>query len=115
MAQKIPLSPTHNQEFLITINLNEENRTFRFGFNFNKTANYWVMKITDPADETVLVDSIPLVAGTRYNYSLNILRALEYLLIGEALLIPIVSKPTSDFPNETNLETDFELLWEDNG
>ena len=115
LIQKIPLSPIHNQEFLITLEINEENRTFRFAVNYNKTAGYWILKITDPSDESIIVDSIPLVAGTKGNYSLNFLRALEYLLIGEGLLIPIVSNPTSDFPNETNLAIDFEVVWSDNG
>jgi hypothetical protein len=43
------------------------------------------------------------------------LRAFDYLLIGEAYLVPSVTTTTSDFPNEINLEKEFELVWDDNG
>jgi hypothetical protein len=115
MLQKIPLTATHNQELLISLQVNEENILFKFNLNFNKTANYWILKITDPKDESIIMDSLPLVAGEEDTLSLNILRSFAYLLIGEAYLIPRKTNPSSDFPNETNLETEFELTWDDNG
>lgn len=115
MFQKIPFSSTHNQELLISLYVNEANVVFKFNLNFNKTANYWVLKITDPKDESIIMDSLPLVTGEINSWSSNILRSFAYLLIGEAYLVPSVTSPSSDFPNEINLEKEFELVWDDNG
>jgi hypothetical protein len=74
-----------------------------------------VLKITDPKDDSIIMDSLPLVTGEVNQWSSNILRAFGYLLMGEAYLVPSVTTTTSDFPNEINLEKEFELVWDDNG
>lgn len=114
MFQKIPLTTRHNQELTTTIQLSGNNVRFKFNLNYNKVASYWILKITDPSDESITVDSIPLVSGSGEIENLNILRKLGYLSIGNAYLVPIISKLKSDFPNDTNLESEFELSWDDN-
>jgi hypothetical protein len=113
MLQEIPLTNRYNQELTTIISLNDLNVGFRFNIKWNKTANYWVMTVTDIAEDTILIDSLPLVTGKLYTSSLDILRKLGYLNIGKCYVVPRVSKPTSDYPNETNLNSDFALVWGD--
>ncbi len=113
MIQEIPITPTHNYELTVNVQLFETNRLMKIIQHYNKTAGYWVVTIVDPTTEEILIDSLPLVTGKIYTESLNIIRALGYLLIGNIYLQPRVSIPTSDFPNETNLETDFQFIWAD--
>jgi hypothetical protein len=116
MQQQLALTSKPNQEFRTTLQINEENVSFLFRFSYNLIADYWTMKVTNTSTGEILLDSIPLVTGVNYTSTLNILRPFGYLAIGEAYLAPIVSKPTTDFPNDENLGKDkeFVLVWEDN-
>lgn len=111
--QKIPVTSDPNQEFQTTLQINEENKVLKFNFSWNYTGQYWVMRITDPATNEILIDSVPLVTGVVNKESLNILRKHGYLGIGSAYLIPIVSKPSADFPTDKTLGVEFELTWGD--
>lgn len=113
MFQQIPLM-TNNQEFQIVLQVNSENRPFKFSFRWNKIAGYWVMTLIDSVTGLIVFDSIPLVTGQVDMASADILRAFGYLLVGTAYLIPVSTEPPTDYPNETNLETEFALLWDDN-
>jgi hypothetical protein len=110
--QKIPLTSDPNQEFSVTLQINGENRQLKFNLNWNYIGSYWVMRITDPATDQILIDSVPLVAGSVNTDQLNILNKYEYLGIGKAYLIPTKDPIEYDHPNDENLGTDFALLWE---
>jgi len=96
------------------VQVNEVNVSFKLDLRWNKTANYWVLTITDSAEGTIIIDSLPLVTGVSESETLNLLRGYAYLRIGVLYLAAIVAVPSSNFPNETNLETEFELAWGDN-
>lgn len=114
MFQIIPMTSNHNQVFQITLQINGENVTLKFNVRWNMTAGYWAITITDVATGLCMLDSLPLVTGKSYTKSLNILRAFDYLSIGELFLIPTKTKPPTDYPNETNLGTEFKLALGDN-
>lgn len=114
MIQIIPLTSTHNQEFQITLEINGENVPLKFEIRWNNTASYWVVTLTDVATGLLIIDSMPLVTGKINTQSLNILRGFGYLKIGKLYLVPAVSKPTTDYPNETNLGVEFKLALDDN-
>lgn len=111
MYQQIPLVSS-NQDLQFNLRIDGVNKTFRIVIRWNKTANYWVMKLIYAATSTTLIDSLPLVTGEVNTLSLNILRGFEYLGIGKAFLIPKTTKPTTDYPNEINLGSEFVLLWD---
>lgn len=111
MNQVIPLTSEHNQSFQCTVQIDGVNRSFQFDMRWNNTAQYWIMSITDLASGDMLIDSLPLVTGKINTESLNILRAFEYLGIGEVYLASIVSKPSSDYPNEINVSSEFNLMF----
>ena len=110
--QEIPLTSDPNQEFFITLQINEENRTLKFNLSWNYTGGYWVMRITDPATDEILIDSVPLVAGSVNSNELNMLHQHEYLGIGKAYLVPTKDPIVDDHPTDENLGTDFVLVWE---
>jgi len=115
MYQKIPLITTRNQQFTITLQINGENKPLRFIIMWNPIAGYWVLTVIDIATNDYIFDSVPFVTGQINTLSLNILRQLGYLSVGVAYLLPIVSKPKTDYPDTTNLNTEFALVWNDNG
>ena len=108
--QKIPLDNSPNQNFQTTLTVDGRNITLNFHLSFNETAGYWVMTIIDPLTGSIILDSIPLVTG-QYPAG-NMLEPHSYLGIGSAFLINISGSPM-DFPDDTNLGTDFVLLWGD--
>lgn len=114
MFQIIPVTSNHNQVFQITLQINGENSSLKFNVRWNMTAGYWIITITDVVTGLCVLDSLPLVAGKQYTNSLNILRAFGYLKIGELFLISTKTIPPTDYPNETNLGTEFKLALGDN-
>ena len=110
--QYIPLTSDPNQEFTITLQINEENRVLKFNLNWNYIGGYWIMKITDTATDEIIIDSVPMVAGKTEESILNLLRQHEYLGIGKAYLVPEKSELEDDHPDDEGLGTDFALIWE---
>lgn len=114
MYQKIPLVTTKNQQFTITLQINGENRAFRFVVMWNPVAGYWVLTVVDLSTNNFVFDSIPFVTGIPNTTTSDILKQYGYLLVGSAYLIPIVSEPETNYPDTTNLESEFALIWSDN-
>lgn len=114
MLQELVLADGKNQGLTTTIYVNGSNIVFKFMFMWNKTAGYWVMTVTNLSEDTVLLDSIPLVTGKIYCESLNILRAFGYLQIGKGFLIPRATKSITDYPVFNTLNSEFALVWDDN-
>ncbi len=107
MLQQIPVTSMQNQSFQTTIVVNGQNVTLGIVLRFNEVAGYWVMTLSNPANNTLILDSIPLFADI-YPAG-NILGQYEYLGIGEWFLIN-VSGTTVDLPNINNLGTAYLLL-----
>lgn len=105
----IPLTTNPNQNITVTIPVNGNNITLNLIIAYNLIANYWVMTIIDTSGN-VLLDSIPLVTG-QYPAA-DILGQYEYLGLGSAFLVNI-SNANIDFPTDSDLGTDFVLMWGD--
>jgi hypothetical protein len=109
--QLLPMNSRDNQTFQAVLSINGINKTLQFFVRWNEIAEYWTMRITDPATSEVLIDSMPLVTG---DYpAANILGQYTYLGIGKAYLINIGN--VSANPSHTDLGTNFLLVWDDNG
>jgi hypothetical protein len=109
-VQLIPLNATPNQTFQSTLSVDSKNITLEFNLRYNEIAGYWVMKLTETVNNTVLVDSIPLIPG---GYPAdNILDQYSYLGIGSAFIVKS-SSVSADYPDDNNLGTDFLLIWGD--
>lgn len=109
--QRIPLTTDPNQTFTCALTINGQNKKLSFYISFNEIAGYWVMNITDTATNKALLSSIPLIPG---DYPAeNILEQYEYLNIGAAYVVR-TGKTKSPFPDDSNLGTEWFLLWSDN-
>ncbi len=107
--QIIPLTTDPNQTFQTTLTVDGKNITLTFDLRYNEEAGCWIMGIED-ADGNLLLDSVPLVPG-KYPAA-NILAQHAYLGIGSAYIINTANS-SADHPDDTNLGTDFVLVWGD--
>lgn len=108
---KIPLTNSPNQTFSTTIPINGENKSFVFNLKYNYIAKYWLLTISDAATEQILIANIPLLSST-FDFA-SILKQFEYKLIGNAYVVPVYDFSLSA-PDNTNIGTDFALMWGDN-
>jgi len=108
--QIIPLTTDPNQTFQTTLTVDDASLTLKFFISYNRLAGYWTMRITNVSTSTVLLDGIPLL--TDDSSDPNILGQYAYLKIGSCY-ISKVSNTTSNYPDDTNLGTDFLLYWGD--
>lgn len=109
MAQVIPLDSSPNQSFRITLSIDGENRALSFKIRFNEIAQYWVMTVIDPSDDSILLDSVPMVTG-EYPAD-NIIEQYAYMEIGSAYFVNVGN--VSADPTDEDLGTNFILIWGD--
>lgn len=130
--QVIPLTNSPNQTFTAQLEIDGAPLSLNLGIRYNEVAGYWVLSISDLSNN-LLVDSVPMLTG---NYpGANILEQHRYLNIGAWYVINasnLVVKSGSetgygegpfggglyggqlgqggiDYPNSSNLGTDFQL------
>jgi hypothetical protein len=108
-SQIIPLTNKPNQSFNVSLNIDGATLTLQLSITFNSMAGYWIMQVSDQFGN-MIIDSVPMVTGTYPGA--NLWEQYAYLKIGSAFLINISQSPT-DSPNQSNLGTDFLLLWSD--
>jgi hypothetical protein len=106
--QLIPLDNSPNQSFTITLSVDGSTLTLKFAINFSSMAGYWLMRIWD-ASGNLLLSSVPLLTGEWP--AANILAQYGYLRLGSAFLISNGS--LADYPDSTNLGSEFQLWWGD--
>lgn len=110
--QIVPLTNSPNQNFQVTLNVNNAILKLQLGISYNEFGQYWIMQIADNNGNILLAD-VPLITGTYP--AANILGQYEYLQIGSAYMLNISNGTTAnDFPNDSDLGSDFILLWGDN-
>ena len=108
-AQIIPLTNAPNQSLSVSLNIDGTTKQLNLVLRFNEMGGWWTMTILDHNNNLVL-DSVPLLTGAYP--AANILAPYAYLGIGSAYIIN-ASSTTQDWPDNTNLGTDFLLLWDD--
>jgi len=104
---QIPLTTAPNQTFNVVLPINNINK--KLTLNIRYMSDYWVMDIIE--NKVILVSSLPLIMGDVA--SGNILGQFQHLNIGSACIVKASDISTTDADN-TNLGTDFLLLWGDN-
>jgi hypothetical protein len=107
--QIIPLTNAPNQSLTVTLNVDGANLTFNLTFGYNEVAGYWVMGIADSTGNVILA-GVPLVSGDPP--AANLLGQYAYLRIGSVYLLNVSGVP-GDWPDDTNLGTDWVLAWAD--
>lgn len=109
MASIVPLSSAPDQSLAVALNVDGGIVSLQLRVRFNEIAGYWVLTIKDRSDN-LLVDSIPMITGVYP--AANLLQQHAYLKIGSAFVIN-ASGVAADWPDSTNLGTDFCLVWDD--
>jgi hypothetical protein len=109
-AQIIPITNAPNQTLRAAVAINGQTATLNLTVKYNSYSGFWTMDVSDQAG-TLLVASVPLVTGSWP--AANILAPFDYLQIGSAYVINQNGAAT-DWPDDTDLGTDFLILWDDN-
>jgi len=107
----VPLTTEPNNTFVCSIPIDGQNRRLSFMFRYNSIAKYWTMRVSDPNERRVLIDSLPVLIG-RYP-SANLLEQHVHLGIGSATVVQIGPPTESENPDDTTLGTNFYLMWGD--
>jgi hypothetical protein len=111
MNQVVPLTNAPNQTFQILLAINNTQVRLNLSISYNEMANYWVMDVSDNNGNILLV-GVPLITGSWP--AANVLDQYQYLNIGSAYVINVSNSDVNDYPNATDLGTDFILVWGDN-
>lgn len=106
---EIPLDCTPDQEFRVTVNVNDENIPLLIRIRYNTEGEFWHMDITDGNSAEMLIANVPLVTG-EYP-SADLLRQFQHLGLGTAVILPMTAKTLRDRPGLSDLGTDFILVW----
>lgn len=109
MAQIVPLPANPNQTLNVSLQVDGKNLQLRLGLSFNSMAGYWSMDVQDQFGNDLIV-GIPLITG---DYpAANLLQQQRYMAIGSCYVVNF-SQVATDYPDASNLGTDFVLLWGD--
>ena len=108
MAQLLLLNTAPNQALSATLTIDGAQLQFQLTLSYNPTG-FWVMGIADRYGNVILL-GVPLLTGVWP--AANILAPYAYLNIGSAFVISL-SGAATDYPNNTNLGSQFTLLWDD--
>lgn len=106
---EIPLDTTPNQEFRVTIGVEDNNIPLIIHLSYNTEGDFWHMDISDGSTSEMLIANVPLVTG-EYPAA-DLLRQFQYLGLGTAVILPITDKTLSDRPGLADLGADFVLVW----
>lgn len=134
--QVVTLTNAPNQSYTVKLNIDNSNITLNITVEYNEMAGYWVLGIYDSGGN-LIIDSIPMVTGS-YPAG-NLLAQQAYLNIGSWFVVNVsnlsvesssstgygeggygggsyggqVGQGGVDYPNATNLGTDFQLWVDD--
>lgn len=108
-GQVVPLTNLPNQTLLVSVNVDGAAVTYRLNLHYNEMANYWVLAIADSGG-VLLLDAVPLITGEAP--AGNLLAQYAYLGLGGITIIN-AGGVEQDYPDNTDLGTDFQLIWYD--
>jgi hypothetical protein len=130
--QMVPLTTAPNQNFTVNLSVDGSPLTLNLTVSFNEMAGYWILSISNSAND-LLIDSVPMLTG---GYpAANLLQQQRYLGIGSWFIVNVSNIVATiggetgygeggygmgpyggvngeggmDYPNSTNLGTDFQL------
>lgn len=136
-VQVIPLSNSPNQSFTVQLTVDGKPLTLNITLTYNTMAQYWVLGILNTSNNQLLA-SVPVITGSYPGA--NLLEQQKYLNIGSWYIVNVsnLSAETGtsvgygqgpyggppgyggqlglaglDYPNDTNLGTDFQLWVDD--
>ncbi|WP_419877667.1 phage baseplate plug family protein [Brevibacillus centrosporus] len=109
-AVLLPIRPSTNQKFTCTLPVRNQNITLEISLTYNQREEYWFMAISDHTTGIMLIDSLPLIAGTYP--AANLLGPYEYLGIGSAAVVSANGDDST--PTFESLGKEHFVVWYDN-
>lgn len=107
----IPLSTDPNQTFNCTLPIDGKNRPLSFRLRYNDIAKYWNLTVIDARTKKTLIDALPIMVG-EYPAA-NLLEQFEHLELGSAVIVREGDLHGAVNPDDTNLGTEYYLVWGD--
>jgi hypothetical protein len=109
--QVIPWQQVPNQQTqTVALTVDGSPLTLILTVTYNLMANYWILRIQSQFGD-LLLDSIPLITGDWP--AANVLGQYGYLAIGSLYIVCNSPTPVGDYPNGTNLGSDWLFAWGD--
>ena len=115
--QVIPLTTSPNQSLTVQLTVDGSPLTLNITVEYDQMAGYWILGISD-VNNNLLIDSVPMITGS-YPAG-NLLEQQRYLGIGSWYVVNVsnlipdsVNSGGVDYPDNTNLGTDFQLWVDD--
>ena len=111
--QIVPFTNAQNQTFEVPLQIDGTVKTLQGVLRFNEVGGFWVLSLSDSAG-TLILDSLPLLTGNGSGpeASGNMLGQFAYLNIGSLYVINASGVASPDYPNQSDLGTDFFVLWD---
>ncbi len=107
----IPLSTAPNQTFNCTVPIDGKNRSLSFKLRYNSIAGYWNLTVIDARTGKTLIDALPIMVG-EYPAA-NLLEQYGHLNLGSAVIVREGELQEAKDPDDTNLGTEYYLVWGD--
>ena len=108
----IPLTTEPNQQMQVKVPINKENISFLLTIRYNNIAQYWNMDIADGNTGEMILSGLLLLVSE--SPAANLLEQYSYLNIGSMYVVKVNESIKKENPDNTNLGTDFVLIWGDN-
>jgi len=107
--QIVPLTTDPNQSFEVPLAIDGTVTSLYCALRYNEIAGFWVLTVSN-AQGTLIIDSLPLLTGN--DSAGNILGQFAYLGIGSAFVLNVSGVAAPDYPDDEDLGTDYQLLWD---
>lgn len=130
--QVIPLTTSPNQSLTVQLTVDGAPLTLNITVQYNEMAGYWILSISD-TNNNLLIDSVPMITGSYPGA--NLLEQQRYLNIGSWYIVNVSNLTVTggsnvgygegffgsgayggttgesgvNYPDNTNLGTDFQL------
>jgi hypothetical protein len=108
--QLVAFTNDPNQSGELALQIDGTQKSYLYVLRFNEVADYWVLSLYN-LQNVLILDSIPFVTGN--GISNNVLRQFVYLSLGYAGVLNQSNVSTPDYPNVSDLVTDFTVVWQD--
>lgn len=111
MLYEMKLTNAPNQDFVLNnILINGVNRSFKVLLSYREICGYWTMSLIDQSNQQEIISNMPLITGVFLNGAGNMLAQMGYMDLGQIGVFANNDNST-DYPNNTNLESDFSFFW----
>jgi len=107
--QTVAFSAQPNQTGKLVLNIDGTVKILLFALRLNEVAQYWALSLYN-AQGALILDSVPLITGNVP--AGNVLRQFAYLAIGSLFVVNQSGVAAPDFPNGSDLGTDFTVVWD---